>query len=185
MLLIKLAGTAQDLVFLADVVCPHFILVVFGRTKGNQLSSAKFGVPIAAWTEGTNLLPGKWIQQLIEIMTVKNDTRGRLFRRNLSAACLFEFEFDFFCLLCEVQSTTLLINKSKDVGSEYGILQSCCQGMTAHARNMRVSKDDLKTFNQWSQEMNAQTGMARLNMPETYSSLEAIKPLLLCVTQSF
>jgi hypothetical protein len=48
MLLIELAGTAQDLVFLKDDTCPHFILVVSGRTKGNQLSGAKFGVPITA-----------------------------------------------------------------------------------------------------------------------------------------
>jgi hypothetical protein len=71
MLLIELAGTAWDLVFLKDDTCPHFILVVSGRTKGNQLSGAKFGVPIAARMEGTNLLPGKWIQQLVEIMTSK------------------------------------------------------------------------------------------------------------------
>jgi hypothetical protein len=118
-------------------------------------------------------------------MTAKNDTRGRLFWRNLSPTCLFEFEFDFFRLLCEVQSTTTLIDKTKDVDSEFGILWSCRRGMPAHARNMRISKDDLKTFNRWSQEMNAQTGMARLDMPETYSSLEAIKPLLLRVTRSF
>jgi hypothetical protein len=96
MLLIELAGTARDLVFLEDVTCPHFILVVLGRTKGNQLSGAKFGVPIAACTEGTNLLPGKWIQWLVEILTLKNDMRGQLFRRNLSLTRLFEFEFDFF-----------------------------------------------------------------------------------------
>jgi hypothetical protein len=34
MLLIELAGTARDLVFLTDSVCPHFILVVSGQTKG-------------------------------------------------------------------------------------------------------------------------------------------------------
>jgi hypothetical protein len=54
MLLIELAGMAPDLVFLTDVVCPHFIMVVSRRTKGNQLSGAKFGVPITARTEGTN-----------------------------------------------------------------------------------------------------------------------------------
>jgi hypothetical protein len=147
MLLIELAGTARDLIFLGDITCPHFILVVSGRTKGNQLSGVKFGVPIAACTEGTNLLPGKWIQRLVEILTLKNDTRGQLFRRNLSPARLFEFEFDFFQLLREVQSSTNLIDKTKDVDSEYGILWSCQRGMTAHARNMKVSKDDLKTFN--------------------------------------
>jgi hypothetical protein len=147
MLLIELAGTACDLVFLTDSVCPHFILVVSGRTKGNQLSGAKFGVPIVGRTEGTNLLPGKWIQRLVEIMTLKNDTRGRLFRRNLSPTRLFEFEFDFFRLLREVQATTNLIDKSKEVDSECGILRSSRRGMTAHARNMKVSEDDLKIFN--------------------------------------
>jgi hypothetical protein len=96
MFLIELARTARDLSFLGDVNCPHFILVVSGRTKGNQLSGAKFGVPIAARTEGTNLLPGKWIQRLVEILTLKNDTCGRIFRRNLCPTRLFEFEFDFF-----------------------------------------------------------------------------------------
>jgi hypothetical protein len=59
MLLIKLAGTSRDLVFLTDKTCPHFILVVSGCTKGNQVRGAKFGVPIVACTEGTNLLLGK------------------------------------------------------------------------------------------------------------------------------
>jgi hypothetical protein len=85
----------------------------------------------------------------------------------------------------EVQSIPNLIDKSKDVDAEYGILRSSQQGMTAHAQNMNVTKDDLKTFNRWSKEMNSQTGLACLDMPETYSSLDAIKPLLLQVTCSF
>jgi hypothetical protein len=60
---------------------------------------------------------------------------------------LFEFEFDFFRLLREVQATTNLIDKSKEVDSEYRILRSSRRAMTAHARNMKLSKDDLKTFN--------------------------------------
>jgi hypothetical protein len=50
---------------------------------------------------------------------------------------------------------------------------------------MKVSKDDLNTFNRWSHEMNSQTGVARLDMADTYSSLDAIKPLLLRVTRAF
>jgi hypothetical protein len=185
MLLIELAGTARDLAFLKDESCPHFVFIVSGQTKGDQLSGAKFGVPIASRTEGTNLQPGKWVKRLVDLLTLRNDTRGRLFRRNLNPARLFEFEHDFFRLLREVQSTTTLIDKTKDVDSEYGILRSSHRGMTAHARNMNVTKDDLKTFNRWSKEMNSQTGMPRLDMPKTYSSLDAIKPLLLRVTRSF
>jgi hypothetical protein len=57
--------------------------------------------------------------------------------------------------------------------------------MTAHARNMGITKDELFTFNRWSTEMNSKTGMARLDMAETYSSLDAIKPTLLRITRVF
>jgi hypothetical protein len=79
MLLIKLAGTARDLSFLSNEVCPHFVFIVSGQTKGNQLSGAKFGVPIAARTKGINLQPGRWVKRLIDLLTIRNDTRGRLF----------------------------------------------------------------------------------------------------------
>jgi hypothetical protein len=185
MLLIELAGTLQKLEHLSDLNCPHFILIVSGRTKGNQLSGAKFGVPVAATTEGTHLMPGKWVSRLCSLLVATGDTSGRLFRRRLKPTRLFEFEHDFFKLLREVQSTTDLIDKAMDVESSFGIFRSTRRGMTAHARNMKVSKDDLNTFNRWSHEMNSQTGVARLDMADTYSSLDAIKPLLLRVTRSF
>lgn len=81
MLLIELAGTAAQLDFLADPSLPHFVLVISGPTKGNQLSGSKFGVPIVAKTEGSYLKPGKWIVRLVDLRTERNDTKGRLFRR--------------------------------------------------------------------------------------------------------
>jgi hypothetical protein len=184
-LLIELAGTVRKLEFLNDPLCPHFILVVSGKTKGNQLSGAKFGIPIAATTEGTNLFPGKWISRLCSLMTVNGDTTGRLFRRRLKPTRPFEFEHDFFKLLLEVQATTDLIAKTMDVETSFGLFRSTRRGMTAHARNMKVSKEDLNTFNRWSHEMNSQTGVTCLDMADTYSSLDAIKPLLLRITRSF
>ena len=64
MLLIELAGTAQDLRHLSDPRLPHFVLAISGKTKGNQLNGAKFGVPVVGQTSRTNLKPGKWIQRL-------------------------------------------------------------------------------------------------------------------------
>jgi hypothetical protein len=185
MLLIELAGTARSLEFLTDASCPHVILHISGRTKGNQLSGAKFGIPLAATTEGTHLQPGKWVKRLVELMTTNGDTRGRLFRRTLSPAKLFEFEGDFFRLLKAVQAGSSLIGPEVDVESIFGILRSSRRGMTAHARNMEVSKDMLKVFNRWHTEMNSSTGIARLDMLETYSSLDAIKPTLLRITRAF
>ena len=62
MLLIELAGTARDLRHLSDPSLPHFVLAISGKTKGNQLNGAKFGVPVVGQTSRTNLKPGKWIQ---------------------------------------------------------------------------------------------------------------------------
>jgi hypothetical protein len=44
MLLIEFAGTANSLKHMNDAL-PHFVLVILGRTKGNQLSGSKFGIP--------------------------------------------------------------------------------------------------------------------------------------------
>jgi hypothetical protein len=102
----------------------------------------------------------------------------------LNPSRLSEFEFDFFKLLREVQSTTTFIKGDVAIESEYGILRSLRRGMTAHARNMAVSKDDLEPFNRWRQEMSSQTGFGRLDMIETYSQLNAIKPTILRVTRA-
>ena len=118
-------------------------------------------------------------------MTSSGQTTGRLLRRTLIPSRLFEFENDFFRLLREVQGTTEFIDKAMDVDEAYGILRSSRRGMTAHARNMGVTKDELKTFNRRSSDMNSYTGGGRLDMAEVYSSLDAIKPTLLRVTRPF
>lgn len=183
--LIEFAGTKASLTNLCDQNCPHFILVITGRTKGNQKGGAKFGVPIVATTEGTYLRPGKWTKRLCDLMTARGISSGRLFKRNLAPAKLFEFEHDFYRLLRAVQATTTLIDKSMDVDSEYGILRSCRRGMTSHAINMGVTRPELDRFNRWSKERNAKAGVARLDMQDTYASLPTLTPTLLRVTRVF
>ena len=171
MLLIELAGTTRELVHLLDPSLPHFLLAISGRTKGNQLSGAKFSVPIVARTSRSNLQPGKWVKRLCDLRREGLGAMvGRLFRRQLNPTRLLEFEGDFYRLLKKVQMTTSFIDQDMDVDSAFGILWSTWRGMTAHARNVGVSKDALKTFNRWSNEMNSRTGGSRLDMPDTYSS---------------
>ena len=185
MLLIEVAGTRASMEFLTDPDCPHFLLTVSGRTKGNQLAGSKFSVPIAARTEYSNLQPGEWVRRLIRLLEERNEATGRLFRRQLIPARLFEFEFDFFRVLREVQSTTNLIDKTLVVEDSFGILRSCRRGMTAHARNRAVTKDDLQTFNRWNKGISSTSGAPRLDMVEHYSSLTVMKPTLLRVTRVF
>jgi hypothetical protein len=45
MVRIELAGTANNVKHLNDAMNAHFKFIMLGRTKGNQLSGAKFGVP--------------------------------------------------------------------------------------------------------------------------------------------
>ena len=184
MLLIELAGTAAGLAFRSDPECPHFMMVISGRTKSNQVGGAKFSLPIAWTTEGSHLFPGKWVERLIEIMASKGETGGRLFRRKLMPARLYEFEHDFFRLIKEVQATTDFINKSMIVEDSYGMLRSLRRGMTSHAQNMRIHRDWLQTFNRWNKG-HSTTGIGRMDMVDTYSSLKTLKPTLLQVTQAF
>jgi hypothetical protein len=49
MLLIEFAGTSNSLRHMNDSL-PHFVLVISGQTKGNQLSGSKFGIPCVSVT---------------------------------------------------------------------------------------------------------------------------------------
>jgi hypothetical protein len=63
MLLIELAGTATSLCNMNKAKNTHFLFVILGRTKGNQMSGAVFAIPCAPVTEGTRLRPGRWVKR--------------------------------------------------------------------------------------------------------------------------
>jgi hypothetical protein len=179
MLLIELAGTANSLVHMDDVKHAHFLFVVSGRTKANQLSGAKFGVPCAPVTEGTHLRPGRWVKRLVEVVQGSGRVGGRLFSRKLVKTKLMEFENDFFTILEKVQATTELIPDDFVIRDECGIARTLRRSVTAHARNMGVSIDLIKAVNRWRQEANSSTGNPRLDMPDVYSALASILPTTL------
>lgn len=179
MLNIELAGTANSIKHLGDLVNPHFKFVLLGRTKGNQLSGAKFGVPCVPITSGTNLRPGRWVKRLVEALHATGRNSGRLFSRKLVTAKMHEFEDDFYTVLEKVQVTTSLIEADIDVRESFGISRSLRRGVTAHARNMEVPVELLNAVNRWRTEATSVTGNPRLDMMDVYTTLEALLPTVL------
>jgi hypothetical protein len=92
---------------------------------------------------------------------------------------------DFYTVLGRVQVTTNLIDKEMDVTEDSGLPRSLRRGLTAHARNMGVLAEWIKAMNRWRSELGSQTGDPRIDMPDTYLALEALKPLFLRITRSF
>ena len=176
--LIELAGTANSLKHLRDAES-YFVFVISGRTKGNRLAGAKFGVPCVFITEGTHLRPGRWVERLVNVLHKSGRRGGRLFERRLKPTKLMEYEHDFFKVIEKVQSTTDLITDDVDVREAYGILRSLRRSVTAHARNMGVPKDLINAINRWRKEANSSTGAPRLDMDEVYAELDALIPLML------
>jgi hypothetical protein len=149
MLLIELAGTAKSLEHLTDVKNAHFVFVISGRTKGDQMSGAKFGVPCVPVTQGTPLRPGRWVKRLVNAIHGTGRHLGRLFNRRLQVAKLQEFENDFFTVLERVQAVTTLFPAGIVVRDECGISRSLRRTLTAHARNMGIDINLLKAINRW------------------------------------
>jgi hypothetical protein len=177
MILIERAGTINSLSHLEDEE-PWFKFVISGPTKGNQLSGSKFAVPIVGTTSGSHLQPGKWLKRLATILQKEGSKNGRLFTRRLNPPRLFEFEKDFYRVLEKIQATTDLILTDEIVSELFGILRSLRRGVTTHARNMGVPDPLLHIFNRWRVEMNAEGGVASLDMADTYSKLETLAPML-------
>jgi hypothetical protein len=173
-LLIEHDGTAKSLKHLGDAMDPHFEFVIWGRTKGNQMSSNKFAVPCIGVTEGTALRPGIWVERLVVVLREMGIKGGCLFTRRLLPAKLLEFEEDFFVVLEQVQATTSLIPREINVRAEYGISRSTWRGVTAHARNMEVPAELVNAVNRWRAESNSATGNPRLDMADVYTTLKAL-----------
>jgi hypothetical protein len=140
MLLIEFSGTAKSIENLNDANEPHFVFVISGRTKGNQLSRANFGIPCVETTEGTQLRPGRWVKRLVGMKRTTGNRGGRLFTRKLVPAKLYEFENDFFVLLDRVQAHTLHIDKEMDVRDAYRIMRSSRRGLTSHSKNKGIRR---------------------------------------------
>jgi hypothetical protein len=184
MLLIEFAGTSNSLKHMNDPL-PHFVLVILGRTKGNQLSGSKFGIPCVSVTEGTHLRPWIWVAWLVPLMKGEGVAGGRLFQRVLTPSKLFEFEHDFFTLIERVQLLTELIDKNLDVREAFGILRSLWRGFTSHAKIIELPGDWIDMMNRWRTEANSKMGEPRLDMVDVYAFLESLTPLQLRITQWF
>jgi hypothetical protein len=181
MLLVDMLGTSKsvDRLMKDDAVDPHFKLIVIGRTKGVQQDGKKFGIPCVKVTKATGLRPGVWVKRLIDIKRLVGETHGKLFVRRLRPSKLMEFEDDFFKVLEMVQDTTVLISNDICVRDVYGISRSLRRGVTAHSKNMRIDKELRDAINRWGKEANTKLGVARLDMGDTYTTLESIMPLIL------
>jgi hypothetical protein len=181
MLLIDLYGTAKSVTqfMKSDSPDPHFKFVIIGRTKGVQEDGHKFAIPCVKEMLGTHLRPGVWVERLIAVKKEMGQTHGKLFARNLRRAKLVEFEDDFYRIIERIQDTTDLISPEVDVRSEYGLPRTTRRTATAHARNMRLPKDLMDAIHRWGKEMNAKTGVPRLDMQDTYTTIDSIAPLIL------
>jgi hypothetical protein len=179
MVRIKLAGTANNVKHLDDEVNAHFKFIVLGRSKGNQLSGAKFGVPCVPVTEGTHLRTERWVKCLTKTLRGLGRRSGRVFSRKLATPKLHEFEDDWFTVLEKVQATTAHIDDSLDIRKAFGISRSQRRGVTAHARNMDISIPLLDAVNRWRKEANSATGNPRLDMMNVYTTLDALLPTVL------
>ena len=103
MVLIEFAGTRNSLV---DMVGDdgYFKVVISGRTKGNQLSGAKFSFPCVNNTSGIGLNPGTWMERLVKIKSEGPNCGGRLFYRGTSPAKVHQYETDFSDILLKFQN---------------------------------------------------------------------------------
>jgi hypothetical protein len=181
MLLVDLFGTVKSATqfMKKDSVDPHFKFVIIGQTKGVQEDAHKFAIPCIRTTQGTHLRPGVWVERLLWVKKEMGQTHGKLFTRNLRRAKLCEFEDDFYRMIEQIQDTTDLIPPEVDVRNEYGLPRTTRRTATAHARNMRLPKDLMDAIHRWGKEMNAKTGVPRLDMQDTYTTLDSISPLML------
>ena len=78
----------------------HFESVIAGRTKGNSISGAKFGIPCAAVTGKTKWQPGIWAMRYCRLLKLGGQKGGYLFPGALS-----DYEDMFYSMLESIQAS--------------------------------------------------------------------------------
>jgi len=164
---------------------PHFDLVVAGNTKGNQLSGAKFKIPVCALTEHSNLRPGIWMTRLCSLLAEKGRAKGHLFgSSDERIPKLDDFNDMFYEVLEELQERRPdLISQDVDVRELCGILRTLRRSATAHATNRRFGKDIVNAANRWRVEKNSD--LPALDMQGTHARLDYLKPIVLLCSLGF
>jgi hypothetical protein len=85
----------------------------------------------------------------------------------------------FFKVLEKVQATTDLISPDVCVRDKYGLSWALRRGVTAPSKNMRIDKELRDAIHQWGKEANAHRGVARSDLHDVHSTLDAIAPMML------
>jgi len=129
MISIEFVGMKASLVHLVAPpgnMKPHCDLVISGRIKGNQLSGAKFKIPICGVTECSGLRPGIWATRLCTILTSHRRTRGHLFGAGDNDSPKLANFHDVFCQALEEvqQARGDLMSPDLEVREAYGMLRS-------------------------------------------------------------
>jgi len=186
--MMELAGTRASTKFLTQPLGslpPHFDLVVAGRTKGNQLSGAKFKIPVCAVTSYSKLKPGIWMVRLCRLLGEQGRTRGYLFgSSDEDVPKLQDFHEVFFETLEELQQARPdLIGPDVEVRELYGILRTLRRSATAHATNRRIPSDIVNSVNRWRTEKNSEVPV--LDMQGTYARLDFLKEIILKYSSGF
>lgn len=180
--LIEFAGTLaslEDLDAPVEGLPRHFCSVITGPTKGDRVSGAKFAVPCVAVTQGSKLEPGVWALRYCRLLKQKGQVDGYLFPDNLGA-----YDDMFYSMVEAVQlRRTDLIKPKVDVREAFGIFRSLRRGAASHATNMGIDRTLIDAVNRWRTERNSQ--FARLDMAETYSRLDTLKPTVLKYSDGF
>ena len=79
----------------------------------------------------------------------------------------------------EFRIRRIWFQKELCVRDVFGISRSLRRGVTAHSKNMRIDKELRNAINRWGREANTKLGVARLDMGDTYTTLDSIMPLIL------
>ena len=118
--LIELEGTFLSLDNLENPVGnleKHFESVIAGRTKGNSLSGAKFGIPCVAVTGKSKLQPGIWAMRYCTLLKLGGQNGGYLFPGPMS-----DYKDMFYSMLEGIQMRRPdLISHSLDVREDFGL----------------------------------------------------------------
>jgi hypothetical protein len=163
-----------------DAECPHVIVPLIGRIKGE--TGEWYHMMVLARETKSGWHPGRrvWVDRIAAVNKERKRDRGPVFRTKKGhRAKIGDFEADFLERLIRLKiARPGLFDPGVDISECYGLFRSLRRGSTTEATKNRVAPDIIELNNRWRKFEKARGMRPNLGMKDHYTEIKLILPIL-------
>jgi hypothetical protein len=156
------------------VTCPHVIVALLGRLKGE--TGERYHMMVMARTFKSGIVAGVWADRVVEMNVKANRLKGCVFTKGRSRqAKTSDFEDEFISRLEGLKTIRPgLFEPGIDVAEAYSLFRLLRRGSNTEAVRNKVDPEIIDMHNRWRKFERARSRMPSLSMQQHYTQIQGV-----------